>query len=250
MVVSDRTREQWHLSGAAESADEVRGCATRYVLSDELATLCTDLAYSRGARVFGCMDLLRIPAERLWVEWSYHPWLTRMSYYGFKGNPARTSAGRCGILLQASPDGLSGSMRSFWNFGPSESEVFADAVVTHFRLDGPLETSAAACSSCLRVNAARARLGKQLLLDHIEVRAPIFANSSPSFRPQAEMTTRRGPRLHHVRGHLVRRANQLFWRVPHLRGSARRGVIKSRTVTWIVGGTSIPAAPAGALDPI
>jgi hypothetical protein len=35
-----------------------------------------------------------------------------------------------------------------------------------------------------------------------------------------------------VRGHLVRRGNQLFWRIPHLRGSARSGIIRARTVTW------------------
>jgi hypothetical protein len=35
-----------------------------------------------------------------------------------------------------------------------------------------------------------------------------------------------------VRGHLVRRGSKLFWRVPHLRGNARAGNIRSRTVTW------------------
>jgi hypothetical protein len=44
--------------------------------------------------------------------------------------------------------------------------------------------------------------------------------------------TRRRPRLHRVRGHLVRRGSSLFWRVPHLRGSARAGSVKSRTVVW------------------
>jgi hypothetical protein len=30
----------------------------------------------------------------------------------------------------------------------------------------------------------------------------------------------------------VRRGTQIFWRVPHLRGSARSGVVRTRTVTW------------------
>ena len=82
-----------------------------------------------------------------------------------------------------------------------------------------------------RLNRARGRHGKVALLDHVEVSAPfpagyVFtgADSSPSGR--------RRPRLHHVRGHLVRRRNELFWRVPHLRGDAKAGVLKSRTVTW------------------
>ena len=45
---------------------------------------------------------------------------------------------------------------------------------------------------------------------------------------------RRASRLHHVRGHLVRRGGKIFWRVPHIRGSARSGVIRQRTVAWII----------------
>jgi hypothetical protein len=41
---------------------------------------------------------------------------------------------------------------------------------------------------------------------------------------------RQSPRLHHVRGHLVRRDHRVFWRIPHLRGSGFRGAVRSRTV--------------------
>jgi hypothetical protein len=33
-----------------------------------------------------------------------------------------------------------------------------------------------------------------------------------------------------VRGHLVRRDSCVYWRMPHLRGSGARGMIRSRTV--------------------
>jgi hypothetical protein len=82
-----------------------------------------------------------------------------------------------------------------------------------------------------RLNRARSRAGKAPLLDHVEVRTPWV----PEYAAGSESGAggrRRHPRLHHVRGHLVRRGSQLFWRVPHLRGSARSGVIRSRTVTW------------------
>jgi hypothetical protein len=82
-----------------------------------------------------------------------------------------------------------------------------------------------------RLNRSRRKSGKELLLDHIEVRAPVLPEYRDSARSEAQ-TTRRGPRLHHVRGHLVRRGSQLFWRVPHLRGSARSGVVQTRTVIW------------------
>lgn len=85
-----------------------------------------------------------------------------------------------------------------------------------------------------RLNQARMKVGKAALLNHIEVSSPLL----PEYRPCGDWSTqshaRRGPRLHHVRGHLVRRGSQLFWRVPHLRGDARSGVVRTRTVTWTV----------------
>ena len=82
-----------------------------------------------------------------------------------------------------------------------------------------------------RLNQRRRRCGKAPLLDHIEVAAPVL----PEYRDcqrSPSVSGRRSPRLHQVRGHLVRRGSQIFWRVPHLRGSARSGVVRSRTVTW------------------
>lgn len=81
-----------------------------------------------------------------------------------------------------------------------------------------------------RLNRARCRRGKPPLLAHIEARSPLL----PELRVarSAAAGTRQSPRLHQVRGHLVRRGNQLFWRVPHLRGSARAGTVASRTVIW------------------
>ena len=81
-----------------------------------------------------------------------------------------------------------------------------------------------------RLNRARCCSGKRALLEHIEVRAPIAASYPCPASPAANANRRRGPRLHHVRGHIVRRGDRVFWRLPHLRGSARLGVVRSRTV--------------------
>ena len=84
-----------------------------------------------------------------------------------------------------------------------------------------------------RLNRARSKSGKARLLDQIEVFSPLV----PEYRPSSggvPGSGRRALRLHHVRGHLVRRGGQIFWRVPHLRGSARSGVIHTRTVTWTI----------------
>jgi hypothetical protein len=84
-----------------------------------------------------------------------------------------------------------------------------------------------------RLNRARAKSGKAALLEQMEVFAPLL----PEYKAacgSGSGTSPRSRRLHHVRGHLVRRGSTLFWRVPHLRGSARAGVIRTRTVTWHV----------------
>ena len=84
------------------------------------------------------------------------------------------------------------------------------------------------------LNRERRRRGRAPLLDHIEVSASMRASSFAGAHGDAA-GQRRCPRLHHVRGHLVRRANQVFWRIPHLRGSRRLGEIRSRTVLLSAG---------------
>lgn len=82
-----------------------------------------------------------------------------------------------------------------------------------------------------RLNRTRVRLGKAPLLEHVEVRAPLLPEYG-GYSRHGEGSTRRGPRLHHVRGHLMRCGSQVVWRVPHLRGRARSGRVQARTVTW------------------
>jgi hypothetical protein len=84
-----------------------------------------------------------------------------------------------------------------------------------------------------RLNRARAKSGKARLLDQIEVFSPLLPEYQPS-NDSSFGVSRRASRLHHVRGHLVRRGSQIFWRVPHLRGRTRSGVIHTRTVTWTI----------------
>jgi hypothetical protein len=83
-----------------------------------------------------------------------------------------------------------------------------------------------------RLNRSRAKAGKTRLLDHVEVSSPVLQEYGAIREAGSQGPYRRCPRLHHVRGHLVRHGSHLFWRVPHLRGSARAGIVRTRTVTW------------------
>lgn len=80
-----------------------------------------------------------------------------------------------------------------------------------------------------RLNRRRARAGRVALLDHVELTVPIVSAYSTAAATDAEL--RRAPRLHHVRGHIVRRGSQVYWRVPHLRGRAAFGNLRARSVT-------------------
>lgn len=314
-VVQDtKDKSVTHLNNASAFAKEIERCATRYVLSDELTRLCTALAYSKGARTLACTDLLHVPAEHVWMEWTEAPWRNELACYGFK-DAADVCSGRRGIFIRSNREGRQGLMRTFWTSGRSESEVRCSSMEAYFDFDttegdepvpiagqtraffGVSDTSvgkadilrrcfrfrferswqdyydvgrltagqAAAVSRHAlgsiaidipvvlafvlllstrpnlprrplmleRLNRARSKSGKPRLLDQIEVFSPLLSEYPPS-HDRLSGISRRASRLHHVRGHLVRRGSQIFWRVPHLRGRARAGVIHSRTVTWTI----------------
>src|SRR5579863_1795975 len=124
-----------HLNNAAAFAEEVNSCATRYVLSDELTRLCTALAYSKGAATLACADLLHVPAERVWIEWTEAPWLSELARYGFKSPVDAARSGRRGVFIQCTPQGRRGLLRTFWAGGESELNVLASSMEAYFDFD-------------------------------------------------------------------------------------------------------------------
>jgi hypothetical protein len=314
MVQNDSSGARTRLSGVSDCAEDAARSSIRYVLSDELTRVCAALAYSKGARTLSFIDLIHIPAERIWVEWCEAPWRDELTGYGFPLAADRAaSGGRRGACISASPDGRHGHLRTFWCTGDSEFDVHASSMQAHFDLNAHDEPRMEECSlesrhafrvvdnevadaatlrRCFRfeyerswagyydraelslearariarnslstialdipvllafflmlgsraglpqrpsqlerLNRSRSSDGKSPLLDHVEMLAPMFPEVRSGSDP-GSLSARRGPRLHQVRGHLVRRRNQLFWRVPHLRGHARLGRLRSRTVTW------------------
>jgi hypothetical protein len=302
-----------YLNNAAAFAKDINSCATRYVLSDELTSLCTALAYSKGASALTCADLVHVPAERVWVEWSAAPWRNELARYGFRSPVDSPGAGRRGVFIQSTPQGRHGLLRTFWAGGESELQVLCSSMEAYFDFDTregedpeifDRQQRSSICVSdsavgdadilrrCFRfrferswqdyyaraqltsvqadaashhalgtiaidipvllafllllatrpnlprrplmlerLNKARARSGKAALLEQVEVFAPLLPGYRSGGR-SGSATSRRLRRLHHVRGHLVRRGSKLFWRLPHMRGSARAGPIRARTVTW------------------
>ncbi len=305
----------WPLTGPKDFAQELAHCPLRYVLADELVRACTELAYSEGDGLSGCLDLIHFPAERLWIEWSAAPHreeLARALPECTGSIPIELDGSRHGVLIDARAEGRMGRLRTFWLTRSEPPEPQLAAIETLIDLDGDgaqappaalLEGAEVAVSDrrnphlaallqCARfrllpawrryyravshtaderervirfslgtvaflvptvlalfllmtarpglpqvpvqlgrLNAKRARLGKAPLLEHIEVHCPVFASPLAHSRETQFTTPRTGPRLHHVRGHIVRRQDAIFWRRPHWRGHLRIGAVRSRTVT-------------------
>ena len=303
---------QIQLPGASRYAAQMVSCPLRFVLGDDLTQASADLAYADGARLVGCLDLLRMPAPHLWIEWNDEVHKRVLHETGSAREFDSGAAGRkVGILLRASANGLTAVGRTFWADAAAEqyANVILSPLETHFDLRGEFADSkdthdvlsggfidathtgssdtaslldhvrfrfdeswaayyreAAADAEFKRhliddsinsiawdaplvlafllllsakdatrlvpvsraaINRKRLANGRAPLLDHVEVNACLDAVSTAS---AGEGSGRQSPRLHHVRGHLVRRENRVFWRVPHLRGSGSRGAVRSRTV--------------------
>jgi hypothetical protein len=300
----------WGFPGAHHFADTIRACPLRLVMADDLTQCTTQMAYAEGKRLSGCLDLIHVPSQHLWLEWleaTRQSTLIELSPFASTSCPI---VKRTGVLIAADPVGRAGTMRTFWSTG--DEQVYAAALVTDFDLDRVLRPSlnidavfsGAACGVvmpeevavhellshvCFRLdpawadyyraaaltdserltvlrqilgttafdmpmilalfllfaakdglqrqhadleqlNRARQRSGKRPLLEHIEVRAPIAVGNQRSASAATSNNQRRGRRLHHVRGHIARRGDKVFWRLPHLRGNACLGVVRSRTV--------------------
>jgi hypothetical protein len=306
--------QPFEVTGPGRYASRVAACPLRFVLGDDLTRASSELAFADGARLAGCLDLLRMPAPQIWIEWNDEVHQRVICETHSVANYDTTASGRrVGVLLQGSSDGYAALARTFWVDGAADesSEVVMSPLETHidlrgefaaaadvpgilagglarvadgfdtamdslldhvrFRFDAPwaayyraaatdldaqrrvVHASLAAVArdiplilafflllsakdttrsmpvSRTAINRKRQARGRPLLLDHIEVHACLGADQE-SDQSGIGLVGRQSPRLHHVRGHLVRRDNRVFWRMPHMRGSGARGMVRSRTV--------------------
>jgi hypothetical protein len=117
-------------------AQAVDACPLRLVLADDLTRCSTMLAYAEGDRLSGCLDLVRVPSERLWVEWAEWPRLEALSDVLEMQNKPTVSRGRAGVLISSDASGHVGTVHSFWST-PDDKADCAE-LITDFDLNRPI----------------------------------------------------------------------------------------------------------------
>src|SRR5216684_7948637 len=103
------------LPGPHHFAQAVHACPLRLVLADDLTRCSTALAYAEGDRLSGCLDLLRVPSELLWVEWAETPRQEALREIPEMRIEPTLSAGRAGLLIRSDASGRTGTIRTFWS---------------------------------------------------------------------------------------------------------------------------------------
>ena len=124
------------LPGPHDFAQAVHACPLRLVLADDLTRCSTALAYAEGDRLSGCLDLVRVPSERLWVEWSESPRLDALSDILETQIKPTVTGGRAGVLINSDASGRAGTIRSFWS--TPDDRAYCAALIADFDLDLPI----------------------------------------------------------------------------------------------------------------
>ena len=122
-----------HLPGVAESAKAVRECSTRYILHDEVAALCTHIAFDDDNAVAASRDIMRAPANQVWLEFDNGARTDALAHFGLTTREAPQRQ-RIGLLMTGRSD-RAGEIRFFWEndeHGPEQAPIIAE-----FNLDDP-----------------------------------------------------------------------------------------------------------------
>src|SRR6202171_2549941 len=126
----------WPLPGPHQFAQAVHACALRLVLADDLIKCSTALAYAEGDRLSGCLDLVHVPSERLWVEWAESPRLEALSDILEVQIEPTVNGARAGVLISADASGRAGTIRIFSS--APDDKAYCAALIADFDLDLPI----------------------------------------------------------------------------------------------------------------
>jgi hypothetical protein len=116
-------RRTFLLPSAAAIAAEVRNTPVRYVLDDDVAALAMRIALGDAARLIDCLDLVRIGAPLLWLEWNERGSLRAMAELGIREPASEARSARVGLLVRSDPTGRRGDFSIVWEGEAPEPDL-------------------------------------------------------------------------------------------------------------------------------
>jgi hypothetical protein len=124
------------LPSGGSIASDVAACPVRYVLDDPVAATTARTAFVDSAQVAKCIDLLRMPAPRFWIEWSEHGRRKVMQELGLAA-PVEMArlVGRAGLLVESNATGRAGEIHVVWEGEADQTEL--SPFIMEFDLDNP-----------------------------------------------------------------------------------------------------------------
>jgi hypothetical protein len=114
-------------------ASAVRETPVRYVLDRSVTEFAASFAFFDTERLLACLDLVRAPAQSLWLEWDDGDRAPVLHHAGFRAAAAERR--RAGLLISSEPGGRSGSMQVVWVGDDGAPEL--SSIIIDFDLDAP-----------------------------------------------------------------------------------------------------------------
>jgi hypothetical protein len=129
-------RDVFTLPGGGDLAPDVVACPVRYVLDDAVAATTARAAFVDSAQIAKCIDLLRMPAPRFWIEWSEHGRRKVMQELGLAESVEMARlAGRAGLLVKSNAAGRAGEIQVAWDGEAGQPDL--SPFIMEFDLDNP-----------------------------------------------------------------------------------------------------------------
>jgi hypothetical protein len=161
------------LPGGDAISGGVRAAQIRYLLDDAVAATTARAAFEDSVQLTKCLDLLRIPASGVWIEWSEAGRRKVMQELGL-AQPVEIAriTGRAGLLVSASETGRSGCIEIAWDgeFGQPELSPF----IIDFDLDNP----------CFNATHHPEHVTRRLRIDGSDALTALLAHVRYRLRPE------------------------------------------------------------------
>lgn len=125
VTARDPTGRPHRLTAGGAKAGVIESCGLRYILDRNASQQCFELVTVDTGLLLPDSNLLRLPAEIFWLEWYLEP------------DGASGVAPRRAVLVEAAPDGRSGTITSFFEDQLGRADLIV--LSTEFDLDHLLE---------------------------------------------------------------------------------------------------------------